>query len=215
MGTRTLLLTAVVFAATAKFSAAGDLTPEEQALVDKGATMQMYKPTEHSRHFIAQIDGKDNAKIPVVCFVFGMEDAKPAQEEGKSMAEFHYTRAEANQFLFAEAWDRYHDRVFTRCYVQEGEKAYDATASVTAPETPAKKMDSTFTPNPKLPPDAVELSASEQPQKSDYFATRPKDRPANVPEDFILVRVFHRGKVIGWSYLPKDAVAALHKPKKT
>jgi hypothetical protein len=35
---------------------AGDLTSEEQALVSKGAVMEMYKPDEHSRHFIAHID---------------------------------------------------------------------------------------------------------------------------------------------------------------
>jgi len=32
------------------------LTAEEQTLVNKGAVMQMYKPDEHSRHFIAHID---------------------------------------------------------------------------------------------------------------------------------------------------------------
>jgi hypothetical protein len=82
-------------------------------------------------------------------------------------------------------------------------------------ERTAKKMDSAFTPNPNLAPDAVELSASEQPDNSDYFPTRPKLRPANIPGDFIAVRVFHRGKFIGWSWLPKEGVAQLHKPKKT
>ena len=41
------------------------------------------------------------------------------------MAEFHYDRYQAEQFLFAEGWDKYHDRFFTRCYVQEGDNAYD------------------------------------------------------------------------------------------
>lgn len=67
-------------------------------------------------------------------------------------------------------------------------------------------MDSAFTPNPKVPPDAVELSASER-------QTRPQLPPANVPDDFIALRIFHRGKFVGWSYLPKDSVGALHKPK--
>jgi hypothetical protein len=94
-------------------------------------------------------------------------------------------------------------------------KAYVTVTSGPPRDAPAKKMDSAFTPNPKLPPDAVELSSSEQPGKSDYFPTRPKLRPANVPEDYKLVRVFHRGKFIGWSYLSKQNVAALHEPKKT
>jgi len=130
-----LLLTILATGLFAATTRAGDLTPEEQALVDKGATMEMYSPKEHSRHFINHIDAvKDNKtgkmrKIenpdPILCFVFGMEDAAPAREEGRSMAEFHYSRAQAEQFLFAQGWDKYHDRFFTRCYVQEGEKAYN------------------------------------------------------------------------------------------
>jgi hypothetical protein len=121
------------------FVNADDLTSEEQALVNKGAVMEMYKPDEHSRHFIAHItavrDGKTgekrNANAPdaAVCFVFGMEDAEPARTEGRSMAEFHYSRSQAEQFLFAEGWDKYHDRFFTRCYVQEGKDAYDHKAA--------------------------------------------------------------------------------------
>jgi hypothetical protein len=80
---------------------------------------------------------------------------------------------------------------------------------------PAKKMDDPFTPNPKLPPDAVEISSTAHPDKSDYFPSRPEKRPWNVPDDFIAVRVYYRGKVIGWTFMPKDAVAMLHKPKKT
>ena len=112
------------------------LTREEQALVDKGAVMEMYKPDEHSGHFIAHIDSVTDPKtgkarnIPnksqaVVCFVFGMEDAESARKEGRSMAECHYSLSQAHEFLFAQGWDKYHDRFFTRCYVQEGEAAYD------------------------------------------------------------------------------------------
>ena len=112
------------------------LTREEQALVDKGAVMEMYKPDEHSGHFIAHIDSVTDPKtgkarnIPnksqaVVCFVFGVEDAQPAREQGRSMAECHYSPSQAHEFLFAQGWDKYHDRFFTRCYVQEGENAYN------------------------------------------------------------------------------------------
>jgi hypothetical protein len=92
-------------------------------------------------------------------------------------------------------------------------KGYASLTSGPPRDPPGKKMDSVFTPNSKLPPDAVELSRSEHPDKSDYFQTRPKIRPANVPEDFVAVQVFHRGKFIGWSWLPKASVAALHKPQ--
>src|SRR5207245_10043688 len=87
-------------------SQADALTAEEQALVNKGAVMQMYKPDEHSRHFIAHIDsatdpqtGKTrktpNDSQSVQCSGFGMEDAQPARKEGRSMAECDHSRYEA------------------------------------------------------------------------------------------------------------------------
>jgi hypothetical protein len=120
-------------------SKAGKFTKEEQALLDKNRIMQMYKPDEHSRHFIANIDSATDPKTgekrkiskdasAVLCFVFGMEDAQPAREQGRSMAECKYTPQQAHEFLFAQGWDKYRDRFFTRCYVQEGENAYQEAA---------------------------------------------------------------------------------------
>ena len=128
------------------------LTAEEQALADKGAVMQMYKPDEHSRHFIAHIDAVTDPKTgktrkmaannsqPALCFVFGIEDAEPAREQGRSMADFHYTPEQAHELLFAQGWGKYHDRFFTRCYLQEGENAYNA--AVKAQQKPADQSSS-------------------------------------------------------------------------
>jgi hypothetical protein len=133
---RRVLLILMAFFVPLNSTKPDTLTKEEQALVNKGAVMEMYKPDEHSRHFIAHIDSVTDPKtgkarnVPdkaqsVVCFVFGIEDAEPAREQGRSMAEFNYTSSQAHEFLFAQGWDKYHDRFFTRCYVQEGEGAYD------------------------------------------------------------------------------------------
>lgn len=137
MNTRPLRLLAIsaAFCVAASSSNADSFTKEEQALIKKNMVMQMYKPDEHSRHFVAQIESATDPKTgekrkiskdakSVVCFVFGMEDAQPAREQGKSMAECKYTPQQAHEFLFAQGWDKYHDRFFTRCYVQEGENAY-------------------------------------------------------------------------------------------
>jgi hypothetical protein len=135
---RLLLTTGAAFAAVAS-SQADKFTKEEQALINKGMTMEMYKPEEHSRHFVARIDSATDPKTGekriiskdaqwIVCFVFGMEDAKPARDEGRSMAECKYSPQQAHEFLFAEGWNKYHDRFFTRCYVQEGESAYEEAA---------------------------------------------------------------------------------------
>ena len=137
---RVLLITAVSLIPLSS-GRSDTLTAEEQALADKGAVMQMYKPDEHSRHFIAHIDAVTDPKTgktrkmaannsqPVLCFVFGIEDAGPAREQGRSMAECQYSLAQAHEFLFAQGWDKYHDRFFTRCYVQEGENSYNAAVS--------------------------------------------------------------------------------------
>jgi transcriptional regulator with XRE-family HTH domain len=69
-----------------------------------------------------------------------------------------------------------------------------------------------FTANPDLPPDAVEMISTSD--KSDFFQTRPKTRPANVPSYEIPVRVFQGKTFIGWTYMSKELVAKLHKPKK-
>jgi hypothetical protein len=132
---RLLLISAASFIAIDS-SQADKFTKEEQALLDKNRIMEMYKPDEHSRHFIAHIDSATDPKTgekrkiskdaqAVLCFVFGIEDAQPARAEGHSMAECHYSPEQAHEFLFAQGWDKYHDRFFTRCYVQEGEAAYD------------------------------------------------------------------------------------------
>jgi hypothetical protein len=90
---------------------------------------------------------------------------------------------------------------------------YKTLTADAPPQRSAKEMNDTFTPNAKLPADAVQLSDAAQPDKSDYFPTRPKTRPPNVPLDCIAVRVFHRGQVIGWTFMPKRSVALLHQPK--
>jgi len=134
-----LLLIATTCFIALGFSKADKFTKEEQALLDKNRIMQMYKPDEHSQHFIAHIDSAADPKTgekrkiskdaqAVLCFVFGMEDAQPAREQGRSMAECKYSPQQAHEFLFAQGWDKYHDRFFTRCYVQEGENAYNAAA---------------------------------------------------------------------------------------
>ena len=129
----------------------GGFTKEEQALLDKNRIMQMYKPDEHSRHFVAHIESAQDPKTgekrkiskddsAVLCFVFGMEDAKPAREQGKSMAECKYSPQQAHEFLFAQGYEKYHDRFFTRCYVQEGEQAYEA--AVKAQQKPVDQSSS-------------------------------------------------------------------------
>ena len=83
------------------------------------------------------------------------------------------------------------------------------------PKKLAQEQHSHFAPNSKLPADAVELDPDEKPDPSEYFQKKPKKRPANVPANCIPVRVFLGKKLIGWTYMAKEAVAMLHQPNKT
>lgn len=118
--TKTMLIVTAVASLTI-VNAKAALSPEEQTLFEKNLYMETYEPDQPTGHQIGSIGGK-----PVLIFNFGIEDVKAARFEGRSMAQFHYGREQAEQFLFAEGWDKYHDRFFTRAYVQEGMEAYNA-----------------------------------------------------------------------------------------
>jgi hypothetical protein len=100
----------------------GPLTAEEQALHDKNLIMEVYEPDNPSGHDV----WNDEKTGSVLVYNFGIDDATAARDEGRSMAGFNYTKEMADKFLFAEGWDKYHDRFFTRAYVQEGMAAYTA-----------------------------------------------------------------------------------------
>jgi hypothetical protein len=126
-----LLLTALASLALSGAVQAGTLdaplTPEEQALADKGYTIEFYDPSQPSGHAIVQIrpSGKKTAPLTsMLAFTFGLEDAQPAREEGMSMASANYSPQMAEKFLYNAGWDKYHDRFFTRAYVQEGMDAF-------------------------------------------------------------------------------------------
>jgi hypothetical protein len=108
-----------------------DFSAEEQALFKQGAVMETYEPENPSGHHITYIQPLDSnhkpkgRKSPILAINFGIEDAKAARDEGISMAQFHYSAAQAHEFIFAEGWSKYQpDRFFTRAYVQEAEAAF-------------------------------------------------------------------------------------------
>jgi hypothetical protein len=108
-----------------------NLSPEELALYKEGAVLETYEPANAGGHHITYIQPLDDNHKPkgpkskMLAINFGIEDAKAAREEGISMAQFHYSAAQAHDFIFAEGWSKYQpDRFFTRAYVQEAETAF-------------------------------------------------------------------------------------------
>jgi hypothetical protein len=127
------MLAALTFPARAQNVPAGSdsFSEEELALYKEGAVMDTYeteKPSGHHITYIQPLDDNHKPKGPkskILAINFGIEDAKAAREEGLSMAQFHYSRAQAHDFIFAEGWSKYQpDRFFTRAYVQEAETAF-------------------------------------------------------------------------------------------
>jgi hypothetical protein len=124
------LLAALTFSTRAQNVASNNLFPEELALFKEGAVMETYnpdKPRGHEIIYIQPLGANHKPKGPkskMLAINFGIEDAKAAREEGISMAQFHYSAAQAHDFIFAEGWSKYQpDRFFTRAYVQEAEAA--------------------------------------------------------------------------------------------
>jgi hypothetical protein len=126
------ILAALTFQVRAQnVPSSNSFTPEELALYKEGAVMDTYEtgnPSGHHITYIQPLGDNHKPKGPkgkILAINFGIEDAKAAREEGLSMAEFHYSRAQAHDFIFAEGWSKYQpDRFFTRAYVQEAETAY-------------------------------------------------------------------------------------------
>jgi hypothetical protein len=48
---------------------------------------------------------------------------------------------------------------------------------------------------------------------SDYYHNPPDRKPAYVPRDFVLVKVYQRKKFLGWQYMQQKEVARLHSQK--
>lgn len=123
MKTTLAILFIAGFAASAH---CGNLTRQEQALLDKGLTMELYRPTERSGHRIEIITGSKGSG-PVLAFVFGIEDAEAARKSGEQMAAMGYSARVAEQHLLAAAGARYHDdNFFVHCFMHEASTAYNA-----------------------------------------------------------------------------------------
>ena len=68
-----------------------------------------------------------------------------------------------------------------------------------------------FVINPNLPPDCVELwLESQPPSEGGFYKSDPVFRPKNVPDNFVLVRVYPQGDFLGYVYLDKNVVEGLH-----
>jgi hypothetical protein len=104
----------------------GELTAQEQALLNKGLFAERCDPSEHSGRHIETIHGSKGSG-PALVVVFGQEDFERAKMAGQAMAAKGLTPDSAVQHLLAEANARYHgDKLFTKTFMDEAANAYNA-----------------------------------------------------------------------------------------
>jgi hypothetical protein len=85
-----------------------------------------------------------------------------------------------------------------------------STELAAQPSNEANKHEATYVQNPKLPPDCVELSPDIKPRDGDYYQSPPEHKPGNVPDSYVLTKVYQHGALLGWCYIDKSDVERLH-----
>jgi hypothetical protein len=51
------------------------------------------------------------------------------------------------------------------------------------------------------------------PEQVVCFKSPPSEKPLSVPKEFMIVKVYHRGRVMGYLYMDPEQVAQLYKPR--
>jgi tetratricopeptide (TPR) repeat protein len=82
------------------------------------------------------------------------------------------------------------------------------------PSGGATRSQAHYAQNSNLPPDCIELSPEEKPRDGDYYQTPPEHKPGNVPDSYVLTKVYQHGVFLGWCYMDKSAVERLHMAKR-
>jgi hypothetical protein len=104
----------------------GQLTPEEQALMDRHMIVEVHLSEQPSGHKIVVIKGPKGSG-PVLMFNFGREDDEIARKAGLEMASKGYPPQSAVNGLLVEARRRYpNSPFFVRCFMNEAANAYNS-----------------------------------------------------------------------------------------
>jgi hypothetical protein len=74
----------------------------------------------------------------------------------------------------------------------------------------AARTDFDFVMNPNLPPDCVELWPQRKPAELGFYKSHAVFMPKNVPDNFVLVKVYQQGDFLGYVYLDTSVVEGLH-----
>jgi hypothetical protein len=119
-----IAVTMLVAGVAAKGNEAG-FTPAEQDLINRGLTMEAYRPNSEVSHEIETIHGaKGSGPVPV--FIFGQAQAESARSAGSKLAAAGETATDAERELLQEANAKYpHSPFFVKCFKHEAADAFN------------------------------------------------------------------------------------------
>ena len=103
-----------------------EFTQAEQDLINRGLTMEVYRPDSGVSHEIETIHGSKGSG-PILVFIFGRADAESARNAGHKLAAAGDTATDAERVLLQEANAKYpHRPFFVRCFMREASHAYNS-----------------------------------------------------------------------------------------
>jgi hypothetical protein len=111
------------------FAATGNcdgFTQAEQDLINRGLTMEAYRPESEVSHEIETIHGSKGSG-PILVIIFGRAEAESARNAGHKLAAAGRTATDAERVLLQEANAKYPYRpFFVRCFMREASHAYNS-----------------------------------------------------------------------------------------
>jgi hypothetical protein len=111
------------FGATGK---CGGFTPAEQDLINRGLTMEVYRPDSEVSHDIETIHGSKGSG-PILVFIFDRADAESARKAGRNLALAGIPAKDAEGSLLREANAKYPNKpFFVKCFMHEAAAAFNA-----------------------------------------------------------------------------------------
>jgi hypothetical protein len=120
-----IVAAALVVASFATTGNCDGFTPAEQELINRGLTMEAYRPNSEASHEVETIHGSKGSG-PILVFIFGRAEAEIAQSAGRKLAAAGDTATDAERVLLQEANAKYpHSPFFVKCFMHEAADAFN------------------------------------------------------------------------------------------
>jgi hypothetical protein len=100
-------------------------TPAEHDLINRGLTMEAYRPDSEVSHEIETIHGSKGSG-PILVFIFNRADAESARRAGRNLALAGIPAKDAERSLLQQANAKYPNKpFFVKCFMHEAASAFN------------------------------------------------------------------------------------------